>query len=197
MRLNLRKIFTAKNPRRTALFCALTVLLALTLTACGDSSSGGQSQGSGDSGSSGPQVPTPEANSDYVFTYHDCPLPMNAEFAPLLDYIGEPDSYFEAASCAFDGLDKTYTYSDMELITYPDGDKDYISSIRILSDAVSTPEGITIGSTPEEVEAAYGEDYEDLGTQFSYENGDARLSVLFEDGKAVSVEYIAINDLLG
>lgn len=62
---------------------------------------------------------------------------------------------------------------------------------------MSTPEGITIGSTPEEVEAAYGEDYEDLGTQFSYENGDARLSVLFEDGKAVSVEYIAINDLLG
>ena len=45
--------------------------------------------------------------------------------------------------------------------------------------------------------AAYGEDYEEFGGQYSYENGDTIFSVLFEDGKAVSVEYTAINDLLG
>lgn len=196
MRHNQRKKIPGAKSRQSALFCALALLLALSLTACGGNDAGGQTS-QGGSGGNDPQIPAPAANSEYVFIYHGCPLPMNAEFAPLLDYIGEPDSYFEAASCAFDGLDKTYTYSDMELITYPDEDKDYISSIRILSDAVSTPEGITIGSAPEEVEAAYGSEYEDFGTQFTYENGDARLSVLFEDGKAVSVEYTAINDLLG
>lgn len=192
MRLNQWKRFDRKRISRWGALC-LALALMLVLTACGGGDSGGGNSG-GDGGS---DVPAPKANSEYVFTYKGCPLPMNAEFAPLLDYIGEPDSYFEAASCAFDGLDKTYTYSGMELITYPDEDVDYISSIRILSGDVSTPEGITIGSTEEEVVKAYGEEYEAFGDQYTYENGDARLSVLFEDGKAVSVEYTAINDLLG
>lgn len=187
----------------------LTLTLALSLSACG----GQQDSQSGDSGvtgrpqatapstesgeGGGAEIPAPKAGSSLVFTYRNCPLPMNAEFAPLLEYLGEPDSYFEATSCAFDGLDKTYTYAGMELITYPDEDKDYISSIRLLDSSAATPEGITIGSSEEEVIAAYGTDYQELGQQYAYEDGDAILTVLFEDGAAISVEYVAVNDLLG
>jgi len=142
------------------------------------------------------EVPSPKANSKLVFAYRGCPLPMNAEFAPLLDYIGEADSYFEAASCAFDGLDKTYTYSDVEIITYPDGDVDYISSIRLLSSAAATPEGITIGSTKDDVIAAYGEDCEMIGNEYTYEDGDAQLIIIFKDDAVTSVEYAAVNPLL-
>lgn len=142
---------------------------------------------------SGP-APTPAAESRYVLTYLGCPLPMNADFAPLLAYLGEPASYFEAESCAFEGLDKTYTYDGVEIVTYPDDDVDRISYVRILNDTVSTPEGITVGSTPEEVAAAYGAA---SGTQYSYEDGDCLFSVLFQDGKAISVEYTALTDLLG
>lgn len=172
-----------------ALRIALPALvLALALAACGAEA--------GDGGKNGADA-APPAGSKLVFTYRDCQLPMNAEFAPLLETLGEPESYFEAASCAFDGLDKTYTYAGVEIITYPDGEVDRISSIRLLDGSVSTPEGITVGSTPEEVTAAYGEDYQELGSQYAYEDGDARLTVLFEDGAAVSVEYMALNDLLG
>lgn len=173
---------------------ALILALLLSLTACGGQggTSGGDEQTGGDS-----DIPAPKANSQYVFTYRDCPLPMNAEFAPLLEFLGEPESYFEAASCAFDGLDKTYTYAGVEIITYPDGDADYISSVRLLDNSVSTPEGISIGSTVEEVVKAYGEEYQELGQQYAYEDGDALLTILFEDGAAISVEYTAINDLLG
>ena len=100
-------------------------------------------------------------------------------------------------TCAFDGLDKTYTYAGVEIITYPDEERDYISSVCILDSSVSTPEGITIGSTQEDVAAAYGEDFQELGTQYVYEDGDARLSILFENGAAIYVEYTALNDLLG
>ena len=180
--------------RLQALFPAL--LLILSLAACG----GGQSSptDSQDQGSNA-GIPSPKAGSELVFTYKDCPLPMNAEFGPLLDYLGEPDSYFEAASCAFDGLDKTYTYGGVEIITYPDESKedvDYISSVRLLDNSVSTPEGVTIGSSEAEVTAAYGEDREEYGQQVEYENGDCVLSILFEGGKAISVEYTAVNDLL-
>lgn len=85
----------------------------------------------------------------------------------------------------------------MEIVTYPDGDVDRISTVRILTDAVSTPEGVTIGSTPEDVTAAYGEEYDTIGQQYAYEDGDCLLSVLFQDGKAISVEYTALNDMLG
>lgn len=196
--------------RLVSLLLALT--LALALTACGGSGSADAPKDSSENNvtdtpqepaQSGPgseetpkEIPAPKANSKLVFLYRGCPLPMNAEFAPLLDFIGEADTYFEAASCAFDGLDKTYTYSDIEIITYPDGDVDYISSIRLLSSAAATPEGITIGSTRQEVEAAYGEDYEAFGEQYTYEDGDAQLFIIFQDGAVVSVEYAAINPLL-
>ena len=166
--------------RILALLLALT--LALSLTACGDDTP--------------TTTPPPPARDMFTFVYKDCALPMNAEFAPLLAIIGEPDTYFEAASCAFDGLDKIYTYGGIELTTYPDGDKDYISSIRLLDNTVSTPEGITIGSTTEEVLAAFGDGYTDSGDLYTWENDNALLSILFEDGVAISVEYIALNDLL-
>lgn len=171
---------------------SLALLLTLSLAACGGD---GQSGGGSVSGGSG--APSPKAGSQLVFTYKDCPLPMNAEFGPLKDYLGEPDSYFEAASCAFDGLDKTFTYGGVEIITYPDEDKegvDYISSVRLLDNSVSTPEGVTIGSTAEEVAAACGGEVS--GDLYEKEDGDCILSILFEDGKVISVEYTAVNDLL-
>ena len=186
---------------KRTLISVLLLALLFTLTACGGEKSSpnppdaaAPAENSDDSAAA---APVPEAGSRYVLTYRDCPLPMNAEFAPLLDFLGEPDSYFEAASCAFDGLDKTYTYAGVEIITYPDEERDYISSVCILDSSVSTPEGITIGSTQADVAAAYGEDFQELGTQYVYEDGDARLSILFENGAAIYVEYTALNDLLG
>ena len=189
----------------------LALLLALALTACGGGNEPQDTSKDDSSNASAPtepvqnepddtappvEIPAPKAGSKLVFVYRDCPLPMNAEFAPLLDFIGESDSYFEAASCAFEGLDKTYTYSDVEIITYPDEDVDYISSIRLLSSAAATPEGITIGSSKGDVVAAYGEDFDAFGEQYTYEDGDAQLLILFENDAVISVEYAAINPLL-
>ena len=63
-------------------------------------------------------APTPKAESKYVMVYQGCTLPMNADFAPLLAYLGEPANYFEAESCAFEGMDKTYTYDAVGVIRY-------------------------------------------------------------------------------
>ena len=209
----MKEIFTMK--KITALLLAL--LMVISLAACGskddeqqpgtdnpntpvaDSKDDAQTPADAPASSepqapSGP-APTPKADSKYVLTYQGCPLPANADFAPLLAYLGDPANYFEAESCAFEGLDKTYTYDAVEIITYPDDNVDRISSVRILTNAVSTPEGITIGSTPEEAAAAYGDG--GSGKLYSYEDGDCLLSILFQDGKAISVEYTALNDLLG
>ena len=44
--------------------------------------------------------------------------------------------------------------------------------------------------------AAYGEDFEESGEQYTYEDGDAQLFILFENDAVISVEYAAINPLL-
>ena len=161
----------------------LALIMALALCACG-----------------GEKAPAEEpaeaaANSKYVFSLNGTALPVNADFAPSHEKLGEESSYFEAASCAFNGLDKTYTYGNVEIVTYPDGDIDRISSIRFLDENVATPEGIKIGSSTEEVVAAYGEDFEDNMGEYSYTDGDTELAVLFSDGKAISVSYFSTTNL--
>lgn len=204
---------------------ALALLLVLALAACGGdqgpSDAEGPQSNNSPSNAEGPQgsnspaesednpsvetdtpdaaVPNPEAGSKLVFTYNGCPLPMNAEFGPLLDYIGQPESYFEAPSCAFDGIDKTYTYAQIVVLTYPNEDDesiDYISSVRLLDDTISTPEGVSIGDKTSDVVAAYGSDYDDFGNQYSYCDGDTFLNFLLDGDTVTSIEYIAINDLL-
>lgn len=145
-------------------------------------------------------VPEVTEGSKYTFVYSleggQCKLPMNQEFTQLASWLGEPVSYFEAASCAFDGLDKTYNYPGIELVTYPVDGVDYISDIYFTDDTVATPEGIKLGSTLEEMLAAYGEDYTENFGQYSYTDGDTILSILVEDGAVAAVEYLAINGQL-
>ena len=144
--------------------------------------------------------PAVTEGSKYTFVYamgqDSCKLPMNQEFTQLASYLGEPETYFEAESCAFQGLDKTYNYPGFELVTYPIDGVDYISNIYFTDGTVSTAEGIQIGSTLEEMTAAYGEDYTENFGQYSYTDGDTQLSFLIEDGKVASVEYLALNDQL-
>ena len=168
-------------------FIALTLVLmmALALCACGGEKAPAEA----------PAEAAAEAGSKFVFSLNGTALPINADFAPLHDKLGAESSYFEAASCAFNGLDKTYTYGNVEIVTYPDGDIDRISSIRFLDENAATPEGIKIGSTTEEVVAAYGEDYEDNLGEYCYTDGDAQLAVLFKDGKAISVSYYSTANL--
>lgn len=155
----------------------LVLILALGLSACGllESSSGNSS------------LPEP------VFTYNDIKITMNAEARPILDQLGGPFSYSETASCAFDGLDKTYYYGSFYMTTCPNGDVDYISTLWFADDSVATAEGICIGSTQEEVAAAYGEASFNGTNAYVMETSSTRLTILLTDGKVSSVQYEAIS----
>lgn len=125
----------------------------------------------------------------YYFTYGDVEIEMDANAAPIVEALGEPASYYEATSCAFDGLDKMYTYAGFELDTYPVGEEDYVSAVLLKDDSVATSEGIAIGSSKEDVEAAYGaSDLTGDGT-IVYEKGDMKLNIIVKDDMVISIEY--------
>ena len=188
MKNNIQKIF--------AVLLALTLCLAL-LAGCGGNAnsnqnnsgntSGDQSQNSGDTDSGENQ-----AADLFIFTSNGVEVKMNAEADPIVEALGEPVSSYEAPSCAFQGTDYIYTYDGFQINTYPLNDVNYVSSVVLISDAVSTPEGLEIGGTLEDMVAAYGEDYTEEYGMYTYTRGDSQLAVLIGDGAITSIEYLAV-----
>ena len=173
---------------------ALALGLALGLAACGSGDNGQEIQTQKPEESSGQsqQSSAPAASSNsYVFQSGTATVSIDQDMAEVLAALGEPKSYFEAESCAFEGLDKTYTYSGFVVSTRPDGEKDYVSSIVLTDDSVTTPEGVYIGSTAADVTAAYGESDSALDTLLSYTKGGAVLNFILDGGTVISIEYLA------
>lgn len=126
----------------------------------------------------------------YAFVLGDKRVDVNEDMTLALADLGEPLSYFEAESCAFDGLDKTYTYSGFIITTRPEGEKDYIQSILLTDDSVTTAKGIYIGSTRDEVIASYGETDDALPTLLSYTSAGTTLNFILDGDTVVSIEYL-------
>lgn len=130
-----------------------------------------------------------KTESKYVFSYYGTEMPIGADASTIVASLGDPIDYFEAESCAFNGLDKTYTYTEFVLITYPDGDTDRVSTIRLTADTVSTPEGIELGNTLDDVVAAYGDNYTQDVNSYIYTDGNCQLMFIITDGVVTSITY--------
>lgn len=134
---------------------------------------------------------TQSVSKGYVFQYGGVKVSIDADMASVLEGLGEPGSYFEAASCAFEGLDKTYTYGSFVIETYPQGDKDYVSAITLKDDAVSTAENIYIGSSLTDVTNAYGTDYTEQGSMLVYQKDGMKLCFLMDNDAVISIQYFS------
>lgn len=176
--------------KKRFLLLALTILMVVTLCACGGNADPASSSTPGTPGeSSGSNT----AANGYVLEVDGSngkvTLAADMDFSTVADALGEPVNYFEAPSCAFQGIDKIYTYSHFEVHTYPDGSADRISMILLLDDLISTPEGISIGATQADMEAAYGTGYTASSGAYTYAKDNMRLTFLITDGSISSIEY--------
>lgn len=142
-------------------FVSIFLLMMLLLTGC---VSAGSSQNTRETDSSSDI----KNSSECFYVINGITITPGEDFSEALEKLGEPLEYKEAASCYFDGMDKIYSYDGYEITTYPDGDKDCVQDICISSDAYTTTEGITIGSSLADVTKAYGEDYELTGKMYRY-----------------------------
>ena len=167
---------------------ALALMLVLTLAACG--------------GETAPETTEPQApavlgptqpdTASWKYTVRGVDILMHAEAAPGLAALGEPVSYTEVASCAFTGLDKTYYYGGFYLQTYPIDDADYIYSVWLVDDSSTTPEGIYIGASQAEVEAAYGTEGFNGENAYIMSGTTSTLTIILEDGIVSSIVYDAV-----
>ncbi len=156
---------------------------------------GGNRDISGNNSNPQPQTggSTVKEDPGYHLEYKGVQIAVETLSTPILEALGEPMNYFEAPSCAFVGMDKIYTYSGFEFQTYTKDEKDYIASIRFLDDSITTPEGIGLNASLEDVTAAYGKDYKQSFTQYTYTKGKCNLSFILENNEVVSVEYASVD----
>ena len=177
------------------LFCTLLALsLTAALAACGSQGETPGGQGTETPETSGQDGAGGQASAgSYTFAVSKAGgyiVAIDDNMADVLAALGEPLSYFEATSCAFEGLDKTYTYSGFSITTRPDEDlQDYVNLILLTDDSVSTQEGVYIGCSADDVTAAYGEGSRTENV-IRYTKGNSAMNFILEGDKVISIEYL-------
>ncbi|MBQ2057672.1 MAG: hypothetical protein IIT95_02565 [Oscillospiraceae bacterium] len=172
--------------KKTIAIILSLVMLAGLISACG----GSEEHVIDNTGTDTKTADTGSAKTEgYVFETKGVKVVIDADMAPVLSALGEASSYFEEASCAFEGIDKTYSYSGFEIKTYPSDSGDKIQGVFLTDDRVATSEGLRVGSTKADMESIYGTDYTVKGTEYAFEKGGMQLRVTLKDDVVNLITY--------
>lgn len=138
------------------------------------------------------QVPAQAAPKGYVFKYKGVSASMHGTAAALMKKAGKPLSQKRSKSCAYEGLDGTYVYKDFTLTTYSHSAQgtEYINSITLRTNKVSTKEGVKIGSPYNTVVKKYGKAKDNFGV-YVYTKGKTKLQIEITDDKVSQIMYVA------
>lgn len=133
--------------------------------------------------------------SDLIFTANGTDIKLDQDINSVRDGIGEPINIVSAPSCFYEGDDKSFIYECFTITTYPDGNEDYIVSIEITSDSISTPKGAKIGMTLDEVTEIYGSGYIFVNNQYRYQIDNKFLYFYIENGYVSTIGYVYANTI--
>ncbi len=152
----------------------MTLLLILALASCGDTQS--------DKGN--------ETKADYYIEHIGVRIEVGADAMPTIIRLGKYTKE-DGEACGTDEKDVIYTFESFEIETHVKGGDEYIRLIKLLDDSITTPEGVTIGSTRDEVIKAYGKSYtEGSGGAIRYEGAKSTIEFHFGAQGNVSNIYI-------
>lgn len=176
----------------------IMMVMTMMLCACGGSSkkiegevktSNDQTQETGDGGQTAEE--SKAGQKGYTYVHDGVVVEIDAKAAPIVEQLGEALSYFEAPSCAFEGVDKIYTYSSFEIETYPIEGEDFVSCITFKDDSITTPEGVGIGDSLDKVKEVYGTDVTEDGGMLVYKKDDMKLCFIIQNDAVASIEYLS------
>lgn len=132
------------------------------------------------------------ASTNYKFSYQGVDFVIDAvidlsKFTEGTDYEAR-----EVQSCAYQGFGMEYNFKGgaLQIETYPDGDKEFVTRISIFDDTVSTPEGICVGSTVDQVKTAYGEPTDSTDAALIYEKGGSVIQFLIKNDAVSQIQYL-------
>ena len=159
--------------RWTWMLAALSLVLLLVLAASCGAKSG------------------PEKTDTFSFGKHTFAVKVEVTETILASLGEQTKAPEEAPNCAFDGKGKLYTFSGFEVETYAKDGKNYFYGIYLLDDSLSTDKaGITIGSTKDDVTAAYGKPSDEKEGSLTYKKDGFSLVFFLRDGRVTRIHYL-------
>ena len=152
------------------------MVMAVTVAACGSSTSKGQGNGSA-------------SKDGYVFSYNNVEVTMDQKSSEVVEKLGEY-KYFEAPSCADKSVGKTYTYGDgkVEVGTYQNEGQDLVGYVYVKDASVPTKEGVKVGDSVDAIKKAYS-DATDEGGLYQCKKGNMTLKFIVTDGVIEEIDY--------
>ncbi len=168
------------NIKRVKMLIAMLMLVICGVGGCKEKDKGEETT---------TKVTQQKQKKEYVYKVGDGRVAMGTPVEDALALLGTDYEYFEAPSCAVEGLDYYYYYQNVTMVANDINGQRLVTGLWLLNDAVSTAEGIHIQSTNKEVLAAYGNDYEMRGTQMLYSGKNTILTIGIKDGKVNTIEY--------
>ena len=154
-----------------ALLCA--VMLASALVSC---------NGDGEENEGG-------ASNPFYVNYKDTKIELDKKAESVLEKLGEPKYSDNLGDCGGIGVQMKYTYDDITVNTLKEKDGEVIHKIGFLNDLVSTPKGISIGSSEQEVRDAYGTPSSEENGKLTYTSGDLELEFTVKNGSVSAINY--------
>jgi len=114
-------------------------------------------------------------------------LACGVEMSKVLDALSDYKyDYSESISCAYNGLDKIYDYTDKGfcIYTYPVEEKDFILEVVVTSEEIKQADGkVYVGMSKDDVIALYGDQFTQDGDCITYVVKDEQTAyfMLYED----------------
>ena len=127
------------------------------------------------------------SESDYAVIVKGVTIPVRGDMRNYMASLGDPNDFASAKSCTEAGEDKVYTYGGVVIYTYITNGADIISLIEITG-SETLVSGIHIGSTKEEVIAAFGSAYTEQGSEWLYEMGNKTIGLEMSGDKVSFIE---------
>lgn len=130
-------------------------------------------------------VPGSFSESDTNFILNGKTVSLDENMDSVLSKLGNAQNVYSAPSCHGDGEDKTFEYDGFTVYSYPNGGQDKVLEVSVTAVGINTAKGIGVGSTLNDLIAAYGNNYADEGARLVYASGDKKLQ-FYVDGDVIN-----------
>ena len=104
----------------------------------------------------------------------------------------EPQTTYQAPSCAIDGTDNVYNYGSYEVTAFDEGNGEFVYSVYFVQPDIATPEGLSLGDEVYRADQLYGTDYTAEANGRSYTVGETRLQLIIENDTVTGIEYLLV-----
>ena len=130
--------------------------------------------------------------SQLTITDGQVSIELDGDFALYKSKLGATKEYSESKSCLYDGYDKTYTYENLVIITYPIDGKEKVASITVLSEDVKHKLPISIGDSLDQIKSEYGEENLNMTDGCCIYEDDFGIAFYMADGVVVEIEIYTL-----